>query len=69
MTHTSHPTYLEEDVAQIRRYFPGARAVALRTPFDLTERPGAPAPRSVLADTFIADEPHGLRYGDLLWTR
>lgn len=29
--------YLEEDLQLIQRYFPGARAVKLRTPFDLTE--------------------------------
>jgi hypothetical protein len=28
--------YLEEDVQLIRKYFPGAKTVALRTPFDLT---------------------------------
>ncbi len=33
------PAYLEEDLAQIQRYFPGATAVALRTPFDLHDRP------------------------------
>ena len=31
--------YLHEDLAQIQRYFPGARRVALRTPFDLTKHP------------------------------
>jgi hypothetical protein len=31
-------TYLEEDLELIQRYFPGAKAVALRTPFDLTPR-------------------------------
>lgn len=39
-------TYLEEDVRLIQKYFPGARTVTLRTPFDLTNRPagsrGAP---------------------------
>lgn len=28
--------YLTEDIAQIKRYFPGARTVALCTPFDIT---------------------------------
>ena len=28
--------YLEEDVALIRKYFPGAKAIALNTPFDLS---------------------------------
>jgi hypothetical protein len=30
--------YLEEDLELIRKYFPGAKTVALRTPFDLTPR-------------------------------
>jgi hypothetical protein len=30
--------YLEEDLDLIRKYFPGAKTVALRTPFDLTAR-------------------------------
>ncbi|HSX30830.1 MAG TPA: hypothetical protein VLE99_02845 [Candidatus Saccharimonadales bacterium] len=37
-------TYLEEDMELIQKYFPGARSVALRTPFDLTQR-GARIPR------------------------
>ncbi len=32
-------TYLEEDLDLIRKYFPGAKAVTLRTPFDLTHTP------------------------------
>ena len=28
--------HLEEDVQLIQRYFPGAKVVALRTPFDLS---------------------------------
>lgn len=39
MTITS--SYLTEDLAQILRYFPGARPVTLDTPFDLTDRPVA----------------------------
>ncbi|HSX43616.1 MAG TPA: hypothetical protein VLF59_06060 [Candidatus Saccharimonadales bacterium] len=31
-------TYLEEDIELIRAYFPGARAIPLRTPFDLSKR-------------------------------
>jgi hypothetical protein len=31
-------TYLEEDLHLIRKYFPGAQTVRLRTPFDLTPR-------------------------------
>ena len=45
MTH-----YLTEDIEQIKRYFPGAKAVALHTPFDLTERP-----RRISADSFRPD--------------
>ena len=30
--------YLEEDMELIQKYFPGAKTVALRTPFDLTQR-------------------------------
>jgi len=29
-------TYLEEDMLLIRKYFPGAKTITLRTPFDLT---------------------------------
>jgi hypothetical protein len=29
--------YLEEDLELIQSYFPGARTVALRTPFDLSQ--------------------------------
>jgi hypothetical protein len=31
--------YLEEDVELIQKYFPGAKTVTIRTPFDLTQRP------------------------------
>lgn len=34
--HETRREYLEEDVRLIRKYFPGAKTVALRTPFDLT---------------------------------
>ena len=33
--------YLVEDLAQIQHYFPTAEPIAIRTPFDLTERPPA----------------------------
>lgn len=56
--------YLEEDLRLIRKYFPGARAVALRTPFDLT-----PKGRPVLADTFRELPTDDHWYGDLLWKR
>lgn len=39
--------YLTEDIAQIQRYFPGARAVTLRTPFDIT-----PKPPRIIRDVF-----------------
>ncbi len=35
----NHRQYLTEDMLQIQRYFPGAKPVALRTPFDLTPPP------------------------------
>jgi hypothetical protein len=31
--------YLEEDLSLIQKYFPGARSVRLRTPFDITDKP------------------------------
>lgn len=34
--HTTREEYLGEDIRLIRKYFPGAKTVALRTPFDLT---------------------------------
>jgi hypothetical protein len=60
-------TYLEEDVQLIQKYFPGAKAVTLRTPFDLTAR-GSQASR-LSADSFRDDEPNGHWHGDLLWSR
>lgn len=59
--------YLEEDIELIRHYFPGAKTVTLRTPFDLTVR--SPAPR-LAHDSFHDDElspPSGWR-GGVLWT-
>jgi hypothetical protein len=46
-------TYLREDIRLIARYFPGARTVALRTPFDLTDRPVGSARPSL--DTLQGD--------------
>jgi hypothetical protein len=46
-------TYLEEDMHLIQRYFPGARGIALQTPFDLTDKP---AKLRLHADTFPARE-------------
>lgn len=58
-------THLEEDLSLIEKYFPGARAVTMHTPFDLTE----PKERQAMqADTFRA-QPQTRWYGDLLWTR
>lgn len=31
--------HLEEDLEQIRRFFPGAEPVTLHTPFDIHDRP------------------------------
>lgn len=65
--------YLHEDLAQIQRYFPGARTVALRTPFDLTDR-DVPAPHDALRDTFTEDSaadgplPPTAHTRGLLWT-
>lgn len=59
--------YLHEDLRLIRRYFPGAKTVALRTPFDLTVEP-AKDPWELLAD----DQGQTLELrpqGDLLWNR
>jgi len=59
--------YLEEDLGLIQRYFPGAKNVALRTPFDLTNR-GQRLPR-LTADSFheIAN-PHEGWMPDVAWT-
>ncbi len=55
--------YLTEDIEQIKRYFPGARAVALHTPFDI-----APKPRRLTIDTFRAEqEPTAGWQGMLRW--
>lgn len=58
--------YLEEDIELIQRYFPGAKAVALRTPFDLTPRKN---PARAQLDQFRDDEQGGHWYGGLLWSR
>jgi hypothetical protein len=61
-------TYLHEDLHQIRRYFPGARAVSLHTPFDLSDKPAHPR-ASNPTDTFRDDEPSGHWFGDFVWNR
>lgn len=58
--------YLEEDLELIQRYFPGAHAVAIRTPFDLTSQR---APARVNLDQFRDDEQGGNWLGGLLWSR
>jgi hypothetical protein len=55
--------YLEEDVRLIQKYFPGARTVALRTPFDLTDRPAQP--RS--APSVLRDAPRRQWLGETAW--
>ncbi|MFZ1249050.1 MAG: hypothetical protein WAQ24_01875 [Candidatus Saccharimonadales bacterium] len=58
----SRRQYLAEDVAQIQRYFPGARPVSLRTPFDLT-----PSRQRVIADAFRAEQTESPRAGVFKW--
>jgi hypothetical protein len=60
-------TYLEEDLQLIRKYFPGARAVSVRTPFDLTARGRRQA--AFPHQAFRDDEPGGHPHGGLLWNR
>lgn len=62
-------TYLEEDVDHIRRYFPGAHPVALRTPFDLSV---GPVDRAALLRDDAADGQGSMHpdwQGGLLWGR
>lgn len=56
--------YLQEDIRLIRKYFPGARSVALRTPFDLTIAPEDPW--TVRIDDCGSPAEAGWR-GGLLW--
>ncbi len=56
--------HLHEDLAQIRRYFPGAQPVALCTPFDLT-----PKPRHIMVDMFREEPLVGRGWKEKLrWT-
>lgn len=55
--------YLVEDLAQIQRYFPGAKPVALRTPFDLT-----PPRQRLIADVFRSETASRHWGGVLKWT-
>jgi len=54
-------TYLEEDLRLIHKYFPGARQVPLRTPFDLTVR--SAQPQSAVADTFRGEQAANYGWG------
>lgn len=58
--------YLEEDLGLIRKYFPGAQAVALHTPFDLRD---AIDPWQAQVNNFRADEIEEEWYGGLLWNQ
>jgi hypothetical protein len=57
-------TYLEEDLELIQKYFPGAKTVTLRTPFDLTRRTGC-LPRLAAADKDTGNRSWAR---DILWT-
>lgn len=58
--------YLEEDEDLIRKHFPGAEPVALRTPFDLTDSPATP--RLQAGEAYRQPETSQRPwYGDLLW--
>lgn len=63
----THRTYLHEDIQLIRRYFPGAKTMALRTPFDLTVEP-AGDPWELLADDCREAPKTRLQEG-LAWNR
>jgi len=60
-------TYLEEDLSQIRRYFPGAKTVTLRTPFDLSVAPENPW--ELRSDTFREELDESQWYGGLSWNQ
>jgi len=63
----THRAYLQEDLHLIRRYFPGAKTVALHTPFDLTVEP-TEDPWKLRSDD--CDDPSEAQcYGDLIWNR
>lgn len=59
--------YLEEDLQLIRKYFPGAKPVTLRTPFDLTAAPDID-PWKLRADNY-AETIESQWYGDLSWNQ
>lgn len=56
--------YLEEDIQLIRKYFPGAKTVALRTPFDVTV--GTEDPWKLRTDD-CGNPTTAAPYGDLAW--
>lgn len=65
----SRREFLEEDLRLIRHYFPGAKPVSLRTPFDLTL---GPVNRTRLLGDDCTEQPdsaHPDWQGDLLWSR
>jgi hypothetical protein len=58
--------YLEEDMDLIRKYFPGAETVALRTPFDLTAH-GHRLQRLSAKSLHNEDALHSGWEGGILW--
>lgn len=60
--------YLEEDVRLIQKYFPGAQAVALRTPFDLKQQPRHLKTRQLLGQLWHDQEPGQGMKGEVAWT-
>ena len=56
-------TYLEEDLQLIKRHFPGAKPVALRTPFNLTP----PSKRLLPLTEEFHDRPRRGWKGGVLW--
>jgi hypothetical protein len=57
--------YLEEDIQLIRKYFPGAKTVTLRTPFDLAI--GTEDPWKLRTDD-CGDPTATGQCGDLAWS-
>jgi hypothetical protein len=57
--------YLEEDLRLIRKYFPGAQTVALRTPFDLSSSPQDPWELRIDNCNSPSESPRG----DMVWSR
>lgn len=57
-------SFLTEDVRLIQKYFPGAEAVALRTPFDITTSGGM---RPALRPDSDRPAQRGRWLGDIAW--